>query len=958
MKKLSSLLALMFLLASVSRGDSWTQKTSFGGAGRSYLPIGFSIGTKAYVGAGYNSSTYYNDFWEWDQTTNVWTQKANYAGAGRIGMISFAINGKGYAGTGQFVSTQYNTFYEYNPVTNIWTAKANFPGTARSFAIAFSIGNKGYVGSGGLGSSSSVQYNDFYEYNPSTNSWTAKANFPTMARTGAVGLAVGNKGYVGLGWTFSVGYRQDWWEYDTTLNTWTQKANFMGSARTVATGFPIGNKAYVGMGYNGSSEQQNFFEWDQASNTWTAKANFGGGVRSQTPRGMSIGGKGYAGLGYTGTLHMTDWWEYDPYMSLSATGSTTGATCNANCDGTATANPNGGMPSYTYLWNDPLSQTTATATGLCPGNYSCTVTDAMMNSVIVNVTVTEPAVLTVSPTAVSPTICAGSCTILNSNVSGGTAGYTFTWSPGGMTSANPNVCPTVTTTYTCTVIDANGCVASDIVAVIVDNVPAQPSTISGNNVICQSSGQTYSVVNDPGATGYTWNLPATWSGSSTTNSITPTVGSSGGTISVTANNSCGSSTAQTFSVTVNPLPATPSSILGLTAVCSGSPQGYLVTNDPSATSYTWSLPATWTGSSTINSIMSTAGTSSGIISVTANNSCGSSTAQTLNVTVNTTPVQPSSITGSTSVCEGTSQPYSVTNDVNVTSYTWSLPAAWSGSSTTNSINSTAGTSGGTISVTGNNSCGTSTSQTLSVTVNPLPAIVVSGGGTVCENDNVCLTATGGFTYFWFNGNCLVNPPAAVQCISMLAGCGGIYQVLGTDANGCSDTGTVAVTVNPLPTVTVTLNATAICVDNAVFSLTGGSPAGGTFSGTGVSAGNFNASTAGVGTHTITYSFTDGNGCTDSNTDQITVNNCTGIADFGNGILDIVIYPNPFTSEITLSGNFTEQAHLEMFNSLGESILSAQITSNHKLQTSNLAPGMYVLCIRNESVLISRRIVKE
>src|SRR5688572_8150752 len=135
MKKFSALLTIIFFLVSVSRADSWTQKSNFGGAGRSYLPIGFSIGTKAYVGNGYNSSTYYNDFWEWDQATNVWTQKANYAGSGRIGAISFSINGKGYAGLGQFVSTQYNTFYEYDPIANTWTAKANFPGTARSFAI-------------------------------------------------------------------------------------------------------------------------------------------------------------------------------------------------------------------------------------------------------------------------------------------------------------------------------------------------------------------------------------------------------------------------------------------------------------------------------------------------------------------------------------------------------------------------------------------------------------------------------------------------------------------------------------------------------------------------------------------------------------------------------------------------------------------------------------------------------
>jgi hypothetical protein len=192
--------------------------------------------------------------------------------------------------------------------------------------------------------------------------------------------------------------------------------------------------------------------------------------------------------------------------------------------------------------------------------------------------------------------------------------------------------------------------------------------------------------------------------------------------------------------------------------------------------------------------------------------------------------------------------------------------------------------------------------------------------------------------------------------------GGTISVTANNACGNSTAQTLSVTVNPLPTVTVSLNTNAVCVDNAVFTLAGGLPVGGTFSGTSVTGGNFNAATAGVGSHTITYSFTDGNGCTNSNTDQLTVNNCTGIP--GSVTLseveglEILIYPNPFTNEITIAGNFNGQAHLEIYNSLGKSVLSTKITSNHNLQTSNLAPGIYVFCISNEQGITSRRIVKE
>jgi hypothetical protein len=80
--------------------------------------------------------------------------------------------------------------------------------------------------------------------------------------------------------------------------------------------------------------------------------------------------------------------------------------------------------------------------------------------------------------------------------------------------------------------------------------PAQPGNITGNTTVNAGSSQTYSVSAVSGATSYTWTLPSGWSGSSTSNSITTTAGSSGGTVSVKANNACGSSAVRTLSVTV------------------------------------------------------------------------------------------------------------------------------------------------------------------------------------------------------------------------------------------------------------------------------------------------------------------------------------------------------------------------------------------------------------------------
>ncbi len=92
----------------------------------------------------------------------------------------------------------------------------------------------------------------------------------------------------------------------------------------------------------------------------------------------------------------------------------------------------------------------------------------------------------------------------------------------------------------------------------------------------------------------------------------------------------------------------------------------------------------------------------------------------------------------------------------------------------------------------------------------------------------------------------------------------------TDGNGCSESVVDSVTVLALPTVSLTLVDDEECVNNTVLPLSGGTPIGGTYSGTGVSGGNFNASSAGIGTHTITYTFTGANGCVNTATDDISV----------------------------------------------------------------------------------------
>ncbi|MBI4947767.1 MAG: hypothetical protein HY840_15355 [Bacteroidetes bacterium] len=162
-------------------------------------------------------------------TPNTWTQKADFANGtlgGRYSAVGFSIGTKGYIGIG--LGSTYKDFWEYDPSNNTWTQKADFGGGLRYYSVGFSIGTKGYIGTGANGT---PYKKDFWEYDPSNNTWTQKADFGApsgTARRGVVGFSIGAKGYAGTGEDVTATYKKDFWEYDPVGNTWTQKTDFGG----------------------------------------------------------------------------------------------------------------------------------------------------------------------------------------------------------------------------------------------------------------------------------------------------------------------------------------------------------------------------------------------------------------------------------------------------------------------------------------------------------------------------------------------------------------------------------------------------------------------------------------------------------------------------------------------------------------------------------------------------------
>lgn len=309
-KKLTALFNFICLVQ-MMYADSWTQKASFGGTARMGACY-FSIGNKGYIGTGsdaYPSYHFVNDFWEYDATNNLWSQKANFPGLARYTALSFSVNNKGYIGTGWNQSTPlFNNLWQYDVANNLWSQKGNFPGAARQAAVAITVNNVVYAG---LGASSMAILNDFWKYNDTTDMWTQVANFGGAPRQLPFAFSLYNMLYVGCGVTSSsgLGVTNDFWAYDPVTDIWIQKAAFPGSSRYALCYFSINNYGYAGIGKDAGTMFNDFYQYDPIADSWTQKANAPAYVES----GFSIGAKGYSGCGlYFPSILTNAFWEYTP----------------------------------------------------------------------------------------------------------------------------------------------------------------------------------------------------------------------------------------------------------------------------------------------------------------------------------------------------------------------------------------------------------------------------------------------------------------------------------------------------------------------------------------------------------------------------------------------------------------------------------------------------------------------
>ena len=626
----------------------------------------------------------------------------------------------------------------------------------------------------------------------------------------------------------------------------------------------------------------------------------------------------------------------------------------------------------TYSWNTGATTASISVTPTVSTNYTINGTNISGCANTKTVSVTVNSLPNVSAT--SATICSGSTgTIVASGAS------TYTWNTGA-TGPNLVVTPTLNTTYTVTGSSSSGCIKTATASIIVGTAPS----IAVNSIsVCAGSSATLTA---SGVTTYTWSTGSNTSsisvtptatsvytvtgnlagcGATATNTATvsvianPTVAVSNKTVcaGTTANlNASGAATynwstgATTSTISVSPLTSTNYTVTGTTTGCSNTKTvSVTIKATPTvnvasgavclgasanisasgATTYSWSTGAT-TPSITVTPSTTTS------YSVTGTTAGCSNTAVST-VTVNTLP----SITvNSSTICAGSTGTLAANG---AATYSWNTGAVNSSIVDNPSVNTT-------YTVIGVSSSGCVNTATASITIGAAASISVNSS-TICSGTTATLTASGVSTYTWDSGSnnatIFVNPTTTT-----------IYTVTG-DLVGCSTTvsQTATVIVNSSPSVTLSALG-ALCMNSGTVALSG-SPLGGTYFGTGVSGSSFDPAISGAGTFILTYTYSDVNSCSASDSISVLVSLCTGINELTNSSIDV--YPNPAKDalHIMMDAALVNKAIIEMYDATGKLVTSEKIVNSQTvINLNSFATGIYTLRVVSDGNQITKRIIKE
>jgi gliding motility-associated-like protein len=434
----------------------------------------------------------------------------------------------------------------------------------------------------------------------------------------------------------------------------------------------------------------------------------------------------------------------------------------------------------------------------------------------------------------SGTICI-SGSIVSPTISG-TSGGTFTVSPSGLTintsTGEINPITSALETYTVTYTTNGVCPSSSTFAVTVTAAPQSTFDYSSNSY-CQVVGTTATISLGTGASAGVFSSTSGLVINSTTGEVN-IENSTAGTYTVTNTIAAQGGCAESISTTQIVINALPTVSANNPTVCSGES---VTLEGTGAVSYTWTGGVT----NGVSFVPST--TDNYTVTGTDANNC--SNTATITVTVNALPNVGAN---SPTVCSGESVTLEGTGAV---TYTWTggvtNGVSFVPSETTN------------YTVEGTDANGCKNTSSASVTVNALPTVNAGNDLNACVGSEITLSASGAITYVWDNG--VTNGVAFTTSILGTT----TYTVEGTDANGCKNTSSLAITVREQPLAGFTLNA-AYCQNEGTPTpiLNSGAQAGEFSSTTGLSinatTGQINLSASTLGTYTVNNFIAAENGC--------------------------------------------------------------------------------------------------
>ncbi len=527
-----------------------------------------------------------------------------------------------------------------------------------------------------------------------------------------------------------------------------------------------------------------------------------------------------------------------------------------------------------YSWTGPnafvsgsQNPSIAGATTAATGTYTCTATGpGGCTSAIATIAITVNAIPAAPTTGSNSPICAGATLNLTATSAGAT-GYSWT-GPNAFASGvqNPSIVGATTAasgTYTVTANKA-GCTSPQAtITVVVNPVPPAP-TLGSNSPICAGSTLNLTATS-AGATGYSWTGPNAFVSAAQNPSIPGATTAASGTYTCTATGPGGCSSAiATIVVTVNPIPAAPTTGSN-SPICAGSTLNLTATS-AGATSYSWTGPNAFVSAVQNPSIAGATTAASGTYTVTAKAAGCTSPVGTITVVVNPIPtltVSPASPTicpgGNVNLTGSGASTYTWSPATNLSATTGAVVNASPGSTTTYTVTGTsAGCPSAPVSVVVN------VAASLAVTINPITPSICTGGAGVTLNGN------GAATYTWKASAGL----SCTNCASTIANplTTTTYTVYGA-SGGCSDSAKVTVTVNPTPTVNINITgiSAAICPGDSLGLIGSGASTYAWTPATGVactSCATTNVSPAVTTTYTLTG--TNAGGCSSTATQVVTV----------------------------------------------------------------------------------------